>query len=80
MDPEIEKQGQEALARINTHINNLYWNARMEVKHDFMKARSYLNTLFVPENYGIEPTPEVKIEGVISFPDTFTEFMQQKAG
>jgi len=78
MDPEIEKQGKEALERINVHINNLYWNARMEVKSDFIKGRAFLRTLFVPEKYGIEATEEVKDPvAKIVFP-SWEEFMRQK--
>lgn len=79
MDPEIKKQGDEALARLNVVINNLYWNARMEVKSDFMKGRVLLRTLFVPENYGIEVTEEVvNPNALITFPKTFAEFEVQK--
>jgi len=55
---DIEQAGKEALERLNTHINNLYWNARMEVKSDFIKGQNFLSTLFVPENYGIEVEEE----------------------
>lgn len=76
---DIIKQGQEALARVNTHINNLYWNARMEVKSDFTKGRAFLRTLFVPEKYGIEATEEVvDPDAPITFPKTFAEFEVQK--
>lgn len=79
MDPEIKKQGDEALARLNVIINNLYWNARMEVKSDFMRGRAHLRTLFVPENYGIEVTEEVVDPNApITFPKTFAEFEVQK--
>ena len=79
MDPEIEKQGKEALERINTHINNLYWNARMEVKSDFIKGQAYLRTLFVPKDYGIEIEEEVVDPNApITFPATFSRFMDEK--
>ncbi len=80
MDPEIKKQGDEALARLNVVINNLYLNARMEVKADFTKGRAFLRTLFVPEKYGIEATEEVKDPAAgIVFPH-WEEFMRQKEG
>lgn len=78
MDPEIKKQGDEALLRLKTLINNLYWNARMEVKSDFNKGRMKLGEMFVPESYGITPIPVDKSKLSVLFPESFQEFTEQK--